>query len=1177
MMEGGGNLVGSFVSSSSAGGGGNGGDVYYDAREYSYQNGMAGGGGPMGMGAPSNNMGDYDANRTDILKLILYDLNSAIAPRDIRLLAVHAALEEFDHDDEVLHDEELELRADHILLQKLTYAMSIAPGSIEVGYIASAMECVYRGSRSRLATSFHEVSDALLPLFVEMIRPPPGWSSLAISASFREGMEESVTDSAPVSRSTADEDLLQHHNVSPDSQGDSGRMDYGESTQRTYYGDYDEESAESVEIPSGTGEYYAQMNRMGGEGGTEQGGPPGAMGGAGSEGGGVGSDAARAMGMGASVPPNIPAGTGEYFEEMKRRTSADAGDAAGTRGQGAGETAIVPSPGGVTAVGEGAIVLHHRQSSVSSVGALPPLDALPPPPPIQPPPGPLPSEAAMGSGMAATATATSAAPPHEGVQSSSDTIRMELDDAMEAMKKQTMSGEAQQRPPQPLPEGASRRLSLEAPPPPQVAPSGGKPVNRLSIESMVTEQFDNTERAHVAFQGRALGDGSGAGGNGDRDDAMELRGGGRGFRSDDVDVDDDDIGVMQIRGGGHDDGSSYNGAGSSNYDDGGEGKYDDDDEEDDYPNFHPSAFHSEFNDLVRGMSGDDNGTEGGEGGGAEGGGMRSSTHSGTGASSAYESAYEESQDNPFSDTSSFYGNRSGTAQSFRGYGGGSSVYSQEYAASGVPEEYDDGDGGDEGASTHNPFSDTSSFRGHGNGGYGGSSVFSGSYTSGAGSGRAGGSNLGRSVNSRGDESYGGNSSNFPPKIDEYSESEAGGHPHGDDYDDDDDGASPAAAAAPAFDEQGGFSGGAPAVFSGFDDEEDEPSHSVNSESKAAGDHPSQSSAGYHSTASGPHYDEGGAMGSYPGGSSAYDDYTEQDPRYGEEGQTYQIPTDDGFGGGGGGRKFSEVSGFTSADFASATEDGTDVRRQSDITDEWGESDRDPTMMMEPPPPPPPQASGGGNLYMSQQSTGTSGMDSMGQSTMMSDFGQSAMMSELEQHLPSTDPYSADPATKIREYLIDEDYDEDDGVEEKYSDFPYDNDRGGAGAPPPRGGGPIAGHEEDIFHFQEPRLSMASQDDYFNYSDPVEGEICPLAVRKVLKILRYFSRVLSAMEPLAQQTGLVDALLYHMTKKPLSVDYDDEIASRVDAIAVVVNLACAEENKIMLVCGASSFECCCVLR
>jgi hypothetical protein len=106
-------------------------------------------------------------------------------------------------------------------------------------------------------------------------------------------------------------------------------------------------------------------------------------------------------------------------------------------------------------------------------------------------------------------------------------------------------------------------------------------------------------------------------------------------------------------------------------------------------------------------------------------------------------------------------------------------------------------------------------------------------------------------------------------------------------------------------------------------------------------------------------------------------------------------------------------------------------------------------------------------------------------------------------------------------------------------------------------------DEDIFHFQEPKMFTTDQD-YFSYSDPVESKVCPLAVRKVLKTLRYFSRVLSAMEPMAQQQGLVDACLYHMTKKPLTVDYNDEIASRVDAIAVMVNLACAEENKIMLV-------------
>ena len=33
---------------------------------------------------------DDEADRSDVLKLVLYDLNSAIAPRDVRLMAIHA-------------------------------------------------------------------------------------------------------------------------------------------------------------------------------------------------------------------------------------------------------------------------------------------------------------------------------------------------------------------------------------------------------------------------------------------------------------------------------------------------------------------------------------------------------------------------------------------------------------------------------------------------------------------------------------------------------------------------------------------------------------------------------------------------------------------------------------------------------------------------------------------------------------------------------------------------------------------------------------------------------------------------------------------------------------------------------------------------------------------------------
>ena len=54
-----------------------------------------------------------------------------------------------------------------------------------------------------------------------------------------------------------------------------------------------------------------------------------------------------------------------------------------------------------------------------------------------------------------------------------------------------------------------------------------------------------------------------------------------------------------------------------------------------------------------------------------------------------------------------------------------------------------------------------------------------------------------------------------------------------------------------------------------------------------------------------------------------------------------------------------------------------------------------------------------------------------------------------------------------------------------------------------------------------------------------------------------------MEQLAQQPGLVDALLYQMMRASNSED-EDEIEARIDAIACLVNLACAEENKIMLV-------------
>jgi hypothetical protein len=105
---------------------------------------------------------------------------------------------------------------------------------------------------------------------------------------------------------------------------------------------------------------------------------------------------------------------------------------------------------------------------------------------------------------------------------------------------------------------------------------------------------------------------------------------------------------------------------------------------------------------------------------------------------------------------------------------------------------------------------------------------------------------------------------------------------------------------------------------------------------------------------------------------------------------------------------------------------------------------------------------------------------------------------------------------------------------------------------------------------------------------VEDATNSVGVGRSLQVLRYFSRVLSAMVPMAHHPGLVDALVYQLERQPYGKhadhfhEYDDGeprpeedkeelAAARVDAIATLVNLACAEENKAKMASHAGLLD------
>lgn len=84
--------------------------------------------------------------------------------------AINAALKEFSHNDPAKHNQELDLHADKILFQKLAFCYTTRKFDEELGLISCALEMVYRANTARVAISFHEVGESLLPLFVEMMK-----------------------------------------------------------------------------------------------------------------------------------------------------------------------------------------------------------------------------------------------------------------------------------------------------------------------------------------------------------------------------------------------------------------------------------------------------------------------------------------------------------------------------------------------------------------------------------------------------------------------------------------------------------------------------------------------------------------------------------------------------------------------------------------------------------------------------------------------------------------------------------------------------------------------------------------------------------------------------------------------------------------------------------------------
>ncbi len=111
--------------------------------------------------------------RAEAVSNFLFDFNSAIAPKKVRMEAISFASELFFHRDTAAHDEELAVGAGNVMLAKLSYAYCVCPLDEEMAMTSVVFEMILGGaSRTAVAKAFDEAGKSIIPLFVDIIQPP---------------------------------------------------------------------------------------------------------------------------------------------------------------------------------------------------------------------------------------------------------------------------------------------------------------------------------------------------------------------------------------------------------------------------------------------------------------------------------------------------------------------------------------------------------------------------------------------------------------------------------------------------------------------------------------------------------------------------------------------------------------------------------------------------------------------------------------------------------------------------------------------------------------------------------------------------------------------------------------------------------------------------------------------